>query len=81
MRRVLGVEIVDLGEHCDRGSAGHCRDYCAEEYNVVGVGGICHFFNASTSIHHRKPGILTEALLNKKGKKKPQGGDNQKGKR
>ena len=26
--------------------------------------GICHFFNASTPIHHRKPGILTEGLLN-----------------
>ena len=30
----------------------------------IGVGGICHFFNASTPIHHRKPGILTEGLLN-----------------
>ena len=29
----------------------------------AGVRGVCHFFNASTPIHHRKPGILTEALL------------------
>lgn len=30
----------------------------------AGVQGICHFFNASSGIHHREPGILTAALLN-----------------
>lgn len=34
-----------------------------EEAFRHGFGGICHFFNASTPIKHRAPGILTEALL------------------
>lgn len=34
-----------------------------EEAFRHGFGGICHFFNASTPIRHRAPGILTEALL------------------
>ncbi len=32
----------------------------------AGVSGICHFFNAAIPIHHRKPGILTSALLDKR---------------
>lgn len=31
----------------------------------AGVDGICHFYNASIGIHHREPGILVAALLNK----------------
>ena len=46
--------------------AGHTKATVEEGVHAFekGVGGICHFFNASTPIHHRKPGILTEALLN-----------------
>lgn len=47
--------------------AGHTKATVEEGVHAfeIGVGGICHFFNASTPIHHRKPGILTEGLLNK----------------
>ena len=46
--------------------AGHTAATVEEGVHAfeIGVGGICHFFNASTPIHHRKPGILTEGLLN-----------------
>lgn len=47
--------------------AGHTAATVEEGVHAfdLGVGGICHFFNASTPIHHRKPGILTEGLLRK----------------
>lgn len=46
-------------------TAGHTAA-SAEEGRAAfaeGAGCITHFFNASTPIHHRNPGILTEALL------------------
>ncbi|MBE5776611.1 MAG: hypothetical protein E7326_03820 [Clostridiales bacterium] len=47
--------------------AGHTAATVEEGVHAfeLGVGGVCHFFNASTPIHHRKPGILTEGLLNR----------------
>lgn len=47
--------------------AGHTAATVEEGVHAfdMGVNGICHFFNASTPIHHRKPGILTEGLLRK----------------
>lgn len=37
----------------------------AERYFAWGIDSMCHTFNAARSIHHREPGILTAALLNK----------------
>lgn len=46
-------------------SAGHTAATAEEGRQAFqsGVNCITHFFNASTPIHHRAPGILTEALL------------------
>lgn len=46
-------------------SAGHTAATAEEgrEAFPEGAGCITHFFNASTPVHHRQPGILTEALL------------------
>ena len=37
----------------------------AERYFAWGIDSMCHTFNAARPIHHREPGILTAALLNK----------------
>lgn len=49
---------VQAGHTMADGEAGLCAF-------DTGVKGICHFFNASTPIHHRDPGILCEALMRK----------------
>lgn len=48
-----------------RVQAGHTAATAEEGRHAfaTGVGGVTHFFNASTPIHHRAPGILTAALL------------------
>ncbi len=54
-----------LNEHGVRVLAGHTVATCDETKAAfdAGIGGITHFFNAAAPIHHRKPGILTAALL------------------
>ena len=54
-----------LTAHGVRVQAGHTAATAEEGRHafVTGVGGVTHFFNASTPIHHRAPGILTAALL------------------
>lgn len=49
-------------------SAGHTTASAEEGRKAFAAGVDCvtHFFNASTPIHHRRPGILTEALLDKR---------------
>lgn len=37
----------------------------AEKAFKMGVGSVCHIFNASRPIHHRSPGFITSAFLNK----------------
>jgi len=46
--------------------AGHsdCSFEKATEAFKNGVGAICHTFNAIRPIHHRKPGVVTAALIN-----------------
>ncbi len=39
---VLGVQIVDLGEHGDRGGTGHCGDHGAEQHDIVCVLSVSH---------------------------------------
>ena len=48
-----------------RVQAGHtaATDRQGREAFAAGVGGITHFFNASTPIRHRAPGILAQALI------------------
>lgn len=45
--------------------AGHtnCNYTTAERAFSQGIGGVCHFYNACTPIHHREPGLLTAAML------------------
>lgn len=47
--------------------AGHtdARHEQAQEAFGSGVDSMCHTFNAARGIHHREPGILTAALLNR----------------
>lgn len=48
-------------------NAGHSDATAAEMQRAVslGVDGVTHFFNAARPIHHRDPGMLTAALLDK----------------
>ncbi len=46
-------------------NAGHSDATAAQMRRAIslGVDGVTHFFNAARPIHHREPGLLTEALL------------------
>ncbi len=56
-----------LKERCIRVLAGHTNASYEQALKAFdsGIDGICHFYNASVGIHHREPGILVAALLNK----------------
>lgn len=47
--------------------AGHCNATYEEGEHAFnnGVGAVCHFFNASRPIHHRDPGFLAAAIVNR----------------
>lgn len=60
-----------LTEHLNRKGIGVQAGHTEATYEQAaqafggGVGSMCHTFNAACGIHHRNPGVLTAALLNR----------------
>ena len=62
--RELAQHLVRKGIKVQAGHTEATYDQAAGAF-AWGVSSMCHTFNAARSIHHREPGILTAALLNK----------------
>jgi len=60
----LTEHLLEKGIHVQAGHTDAVYDQAQEAFGW-GVGSMCHTFNAARGIHHREPGILTAALLDR----------------
>ena len=58
----LAAHLTSLGI-CVQAGHNDCDFETAERAFAAGFGSVCHTFNACPPIHHRKPGLVTAAML------------------